>query len=455
MNAAAGTVAWLFDPRGRVTARTYLRTGLALVVIKYAVDAALVWLAVGRLWRPTGYLAPLLGVSRDLPGAPGWLFPVLALWAVPFLAIGVSLSLRRLTDAGLTPWFVLLFLFPLLNYLLMAALCIQPTAVDLERAVVTPPVEEGSIRDALLALGAAVSLTLLSVALNTLALRTYSAGLFMGTPFSVGVVAGYFYNWKRLHTLGSTSWVVVVVLLAASIALLMVALEGAACLIFALPIAFLIAWVGAVVGRQIAIRGVEDVIRVGGLIFAIPFAQSAAAPAAIHEHEVRSATLVAAPPEVVWRRVIAFGDLEEPPSGMFRFGIAYPVGATIDGEGVGAVRRCEFSTGAFIEPITVWDAPRRLSFDVAEQPRPMRELSPYAEVHAPHLDGFLVSRRGEFRLVALPGGRTRLEGSTWYTLEMQPLAYWQPIADALIHAIHLRVLRHVRSLAETDAGGPK
>lgn len=121
--------------------------------------------------------------------------------------------------------------------------------------------------------------------------------------------------------------------------------------------------------------------------------------------------------------------------------------AEIDGQGPGAIRRCEFSTGPFIEPITVWDPPRRLSFDVDSQPPPMHEWSPYRRVHAPHLDGYLRSRRGEFRLIPLPGGRTRLEGSTWYTLDLSPGRYWALWSDALIHQIHLRVLRHIDQLS--------
>jgi hypothetical protein len=31
---------------------------------------------------------------------------------------------------------------------------------------------------------------------------------------------------------------------------------------------------------------------------------------------------------------------------------------------------------------------------------------------------------------------------------MAPAVYWRPWTDTLIHAIHLRVLRHVKDLAE-------
>ena len=78
----------------------------------------------------------------------------------------------------------------------------------------------------------------------------------------------------------------------------------------------------------------------------------------------------------------------------------------------------------------------------------MRELSPYPNLHPRHLDGYFRSRRGEFRLIPLPNGRTRLEGSTWYELELYPLAYWRPLTDAVVHAIHDRVLEHIKMLAE-------
>src|SRR5207237_6823083 len=76
--------------------------------------------------------------------------------------------------------------------------------------------------------------------------------------------------------------------------------------------------------------------------------------------EVVTSVEIAAPPEKVWPHVQGFADLPPPAEWFFRTGIAYPVRARISGTGVGAVRRCEFSTGPFVEPITVWDPPRRL-----------------------------------------------------------------------------------------------
>lgn len=148
--------------------------------------------------------------------------------------------------------------------------------------------------------------------------------------------------------------------------------------------------------------------------------------------------------------MIAFQPIPQPSELVFRLGIAYPCYARIDGAGVGAIRHCVFSTGESVEPITHWEPARRLGFDVVSSPDPLRELSLYANVSPPHLHGYLRSRRGEYGLIPLPGGRTRLEGSTWYEIEMAPEAYWQLWSDFLIRRIHYRVLDHIK--LEVEAG---
>jgi hypothetical protein len=146
--------------------------------------------------------------------------------------------------------------------------------------------------------------------------------------------------------------------------------------------------------------------------------------------------------------VIGFPEITERPEWFFQMGISCPTNARVNGQGVGATRECIFTTGKFIEPITAWDAPRRLAFDVREQPVPMFELTPYRHIHPPHLDGAFLSTRGEFELVELSDGGTRLIGRTWYTLDIRPHAYWTIWSDWLVHRIHQRVLRHIKRLAE-------
>ena len=57
-------------------------------------------------------------------------------------------------------------------------------------------------------------------------------------------------------------------------------------------------------------------------------------------------------------------------------------------------------------------------------------------------------RWGQFQLMELPGGRTRLEGTTWYRNAIWPSAYWRVWSDYIIHRIHMRVLEHIKTEAE-------
>ena len=240
------------------------------------------------------------------------------------------------------------------------------------------------------------------------------------------------------------------------VVLLLIAFEGAMCLLMAAPLALPLAAIGGAAGHA----AVERRRRVGAVAaFAVlPFvmpsmlAVEGARLPAPSVHVVTSVIEVDAPPEVTWRHVVSFSELPPPTELIFRAGVAHPLRAEIDGTGVGAIRRCVFSTGAFIEPIEVWDEPRLLRFTVTANPPPMDEWSLYDGVEPPHLEGYLRSHAGQFRLVELPGGRTRLEGTTWYEHGLWPEAYWTLWSDAIIHRIHLRVLRHVATLSEAEAG---
>ena len=80
----------------------------------------------------------------------------------------------------------------------------------------------------------------------------------------------------------------------------------------------------------------------------------------------------------------------------------------------------------------------------------MRELTPWPNFDPPHLHGFYESRQGEFQLTALPGNRTRVDGTSWYQHGLEPAQYWRLWSDYVVHQVHHRVLEHVKRLAEQD-----
>jgi hypothetical protein len=435
------------EPVGR---GTYFRHGVALTTFKYVVDAVLIWRFAGVVWTPFNYLSPLWSTRQQLlQSGPPWLLTTLVAIALPFLWIGVSMTMRRAVDAGASPGLALLFFVPVVNILLMLALCLPgshqhnvPLVAERVRAA------QQRMRSAMLGVAASVGITLLTVAIGVYFRRSYSAGLFLGVPFTIGYISSYIYNYHADRRAGESIGIAAVSVMIGAGALILFALEGAMCVVMAAPVALLIAFPGAVLGRAMA-RRATFAPNGAAMALVVPLLIGVEPRLAPPSREVVTIIEVAAPPDVVWRHVVTFPELAPPTEWLFRAGVAAPTRARIEGSGVGAIRYCDFTTGSFVEPIIAWEENQLLAFDITDQAPPMAELSPFRDVRPPHLDGYFRATRGEFRLIPLPGGRTRLEGRTRYVVDMFPQMYWAMPARAIVTAIHTRVLEHIQRLSES------
>ncbi len=450
---------WLrlwFGFSDRVDRGTYFRHGALLTALKYGIDALLVWRFAGVVWTPANYLSPLWTErARLLQTAPEWLAPALIVITLPFLWIGVSMTMRRAVDAALSPWLALAFFIPGLNVLLMLGLCLPPSTVrGGSHTRAAPTILDDRLKSAMLGVAASVAITLVSVGIGVYLRQRYSAGLFLGVPFTIGYISSYIYNNRVARPPGESVVLALTGVTIAAGAMVVFALEGLICIVMALPITWAIAWPGAVLGRVMARRATLGPTG-AGMALLVPLLIGIEPRATPPTHEVITVVEIAAPPDVVWRHVVTFPDLPSPTELLFRAGIAAPTRARIEGSGVGAIRYCDFTTGSFVEPITAWEENRLLAFDIITQAPPMTEWSPYRNVNPPHLDGYFRATHGEFRLTPLPGGgggggRTRLEGRTTYVVDMFPQRYWTLPAGRIVGAIHERVLRHIATLAEEE-----
>lgn len=282
-------------------------------------------------------------------------------------------------------------------------------------------------------------------------IETYGWGLFLLVPLLVGLGTTILYGYSKGVTAKRAYLLSFAALALFALGLLLSALEGAYCILMAAPLGIILTILGVLAGLLILKRAPGKAPS-GMLAFIgiIPLTMWMERAVDLDVKPVVTAIEIEADPMTVWQNVVEFPPIDAPSEGIFRMGIAYPTHAVIEGSGVGAVRYCHFSTGAFVEPITTWDEPHLLAFDVAEQPEPLRELSPWGHIHAPHLDGYFLSKRGQFKLTALPNGNTLLEGTTWYGHRIQPDFYWRWWSDHIIHKIHLRVLEHIKAQAETS-----
>ena len=295
-----------------------------------------------------------------------------------------------------------------------------------------------------------VFIALLIGGISIAILGDYGWTVFMIVPFLMGFIPVYIIGRKQeiqlreSYKIGFTTLGVVI------FALLIFAIEGIICIAMASPLLILFVWFGAYLGYKTnagnwlnPTNSTLMLLVICGLSMSFDTVNTAEALIPI-----RTEVIVNAPIEKVWENVVTFDEIDAPQDWIFKTGISCPTDATIKGEGEGAIRYCNFTTGSFVEPITTWDEPELLQFDVVEQPIPMNEYNPFWDIHPPHLEGYFVSKKGQFKLKRLADNKTALEGTTWYTLKILPQAYWNLWSGFVIHKIHKRVLNHIKSSAE-------
>lgn len=283
--------------------------------------------------------------------------------------------------------------------------------------------------------------------------HTYGYVLFSGVPLVAGATSTMLYGRQARLTLSAVFVVTSPVALFASLGLLVLGTDGIVCILMSLPISLPMAWLGGFIVYGLNKAGFIG--RSGGAavalfppLWAALLLESLVAPVP-GVRVVISTVEVHADAETVWKNVVAFPPITEPLAPIFRLGIAYPMSATISGNGVGAIRRCNFSTGTFVEPITSWVPGRELEFSVIESPPPLRETSFYSNLDVPHLHGTFAAERGRFLITPTGRGTVMLEGTTWYRQRLWPQFYWDSISDGMVHRIHERVLQHIKHTAQS------
>ena len=285
--------------------------------------------------------------------------------------------------------------------------------------------------------------------------RDYAVGLFIWLPTVMGALSTMLVAYNNQADKKSLRNIAFVTLGIFCLGLLTFAWEGVICLIMAAPIGLLFTYIGYRVGYLVIKGTMKDssITVMILLVLSVP-ALMAFENSNRSTESLRCVTTsieINASPATVWKNVVEFPPLGEPTEFIFRSGIAYPINAQIDGQGVGAIRHCNFSTGSFVEPISVWEEGRLLKFDVDSQPEPLKELSFYNNIHPNHLHGYWISKGGQFKLARLPNGHTFLEGTTWYINKIKPGFYWTLWSDYIVHKIHERVLEHIKIHAEQSS----
>jgi hypothetical protein len=372
---------------------------------------------------------------------------VIVAWAL------AALSFRRAANANISEWIAAAAIAPVVQIPVILALCLEPPRAAERNAAGADGRQPLDIAWSAAAQGlvAGVGLTVAAVAVGALVFGAYGYGMFVVSPFVIGAITAWLGNRRRDIGAARTLILLACTTALGGLALVGVALEGIVCIVMAAPLGFVMECIGGVLGRAIAVyaqrtpRQTLPAVAVLPLVFAVE-----AAMAATTSFDTTETIIVNAPPDRVWNAIVHMDPLDEPPALPFRLGIAYPLRGEIIGEGVGALRRGEFSTGIAIERVTEWSPGRKLAFAVERDIPGMQEISPYQHVHAPHVAGYFLTGGTSFELSLLPDGGTRIIERTSHRLKLDPVFYWLPMARFMVHANNVRVLAHIKRQSERD-----
>jgi uncharacterized membrane protein YhaH (DUF805 family) len=438
--------------KGKIGRAPYAAWSVAIFLSQYLVPLTAGDLLKSDMWV---YLIPhralrAVGANADLVQALGAAYLLIVAWAL------AALAFRRANDANVGGWVAVFAITPVIQILTILVLCVAPPTTEREQRAVAADAETTepiSIwASGVFGVLTGVGLTLVAVALGTLVFGTYGHSLFLLTPFVIGTISAYIANYRGGIGGRGTAWAVVIAVLLGSLTLVAAAIEGLICIIMAAPLGLGMALIGGVLGRSMALQRRRPAAQTLPCLALLPlmFAVENVLPPVADLDTVQTIA-VAAPPDMVWASILSTHPIEGPLALPFRLGVAYPLRGEVRGEGVGAERLGEFSTGTAIERVTEWVPNRKLAFVVVRDIPGMRELSPYEHVHAPHVIGYFRTTYTSFELIPRADGGTYIVERTSHELRIDPVPYWLPMARWIVRQNNARVLEHIQSQAERRA----
>jgi hypothetical protein len=267
---------------------------------------------------------------------------------------------------------------------------------------------------------------------------TITAAEFVLVPVGMGIIAMLFWRRKPERLLARIPLVVLNTTIAIALSAAFMG-EGIICLIIVAPLLLAFMFVGVMIGHYV-FRAGHKTLRIStaviyvALFFADVFS--------FHGHAaiVSDELVIHAPPNVV-RQYVAEHPLNtsEPDYWLFKVGLPCPIQSTVSGSNVGDERKCVFSNGAtFDEVIAESVQDSVFTFDIVKQPED------------PEIIGHINIERGQFILTPRADSTTLLTGNSWYTLKVYPAWYYDLWSEDITREVHLRVMHHIKQLAEQD-----
>ncbi len=278
-----------------------------------------------------------------------------------------------------------------------------------------------------------------------------SIGYIFILPAVIGAITVFFPR-QKISWVGALFYPWISILISALFAFL-IGWEGVICFVMGIVVALPLSSLGGISAWFFRrYKGKKTTSVFIGILFLLPFTsgfieQKLDYPPVLLKAE--NSIIIHAVPEEVWKQIIEVKKIEEPITGYFyKMGFPKPIEATLEGEGVGAVRIAKFEKGLqFIETIDQWEGQKRLSFSIKSDPTstPPTTLDSHVMVGGEYFDVL----RGTYQIEPLENQQVRLHLSSQFRVSTRFNFYAGLWAKFLMSDIQKSILKVLKQRAES------
>jgi hypothetical protein len=344
----------LFSFEGRVSPLVYVQVAPLLLLSQNLMVALCFHLGGVALKADAWFwLLPLRRLAQ-MPGLTATQAAIVFVLAFVVAWLLAALSFRRATWSGSGRRLSAFAIFPAFQIIVVAVLAVWPRRSAEIQAAPDDSVNLAYVMEGVLA---GVAILVAAVLLSALMLGAYGWGLFIATPFVVGMTTGFIVNRRAPQSGARTMSHVLAAGALGGLALLMLALEGFMCILLVAPLGLAAAALGGAFGRALAMfgQGGRKPLMSVAVLPALFVLEASMPPATAID--TQESIDIAASPAVVWRAITSEEPIGLSPGLPGLSGLAYPVRSRLMGEGIGATRLGVFSTGTALVSTSVEYSP--------------------------------------------------------------------------------------------------
>jgi len=232
-------------------------------------------------------------------------------------------------------------------------------------------------------------------------------------------------------------------------------LEGSLCIVFFLPVGFLLSSLGGIAAKLVQKHLSRKLGSTALVVGLLPLLLSIPESRVPESNEVRTVTtqiVIHAGPNTVWQNIKSvppIGPAELPWSWTRTIGFPRPIEATLSKEGVGGVRQASFAGGVvFAETIFEWQPPNEIAFTICPNTEsiPPTTMDEHVKVGGRYFDVLT----GRYQVLPEPDGSTLLKLTSQERLSTHFNTYAGFWTDAVMSDIQRSILAVIKKRCELE-----